>query len=122
MGANEAVQVAELWGEYFNSGDIEGLLSLYEDDAVVPWEGESIKGRDGIRQFLQGFLDTGGKIRFNSSVAFQHGDLALAHNSWKLEGVDQPLEGLTAEILRKQPDGTWKYVVDNPVGAAVLSP
>ncbi len=118
MGASEPGQVAESWAEFFNAGDIDGLMSLYEDDAVVPWEGQSLTG-DALRSFLQGFVDTGGKIRFTGSVAFQHGDIALIHNAWTLDG-DQPMEGMTAEIVRKQADGTWRYVVDNPVGAAVL--
>jgi ketosteroid isomerase-like protein len=43
----------------------------------------------------------------------------LTHNAWTLEG-DAPMEGVTAEVVRKQPDGTWKYAVDNPFGGGVL--
>jgi hypothetical protein len=29
-------------------------------------------------------------------------------------------EGATAEVLRSQPDGTWKFVIDNPDGPALI--
>ena len=37
----------------------------------------------------------------------------LSQRRWK---------GVTAEIVRRQPDGTWKYAIDNPWGGAVLAP
>jgi len=32
----------------------------------------------------------------------------------------EAMEGVTAEIVRRQSDGTWKYLIDNPWGGAVL--
>jgi ketosteroid isomerase-like protein len=57
-----------------------------------------------------------------SATAYRHGDLALTHTHWRVAVPDgEPMEGMTAEIVRRQPDGTWKYAVDNPWGTAVLS-
>ena len=30
------------------------------------------------------------------------------------------MEGATSDVLRKQPDGRWLFVIDNPWGAAIL--
>jgi hypothetical protein len=39
-------------------------------------------------------------------------------------GLDIPgsdsTEGTTAEVVRRQADGTWRYLIDNPFGGAVL--
>lgn len=32
------------------------------------------------------------------------------------DGNPVPLQGATAEILRQQPDGALKYVIDHPFG------
>jgi ketosteroid isomerase-like protein len=119
MGAPEAGQVIGQFEKFFNSGDLDGLMTLYEDDAVVPNEDGVIQGTDGIRAWLQAFIDTGGKLKCSGSAVIPLGDIALTHNKWTLDG-DTPMEGVTAEVVRKQPDGTWKYAIDNPFGGGVL--
>jgi uncharacterized protein (TIGR02246 family) len=120
MGAAEPGQVIEQFEKLFNSGDLEGLLTLYADDCVVPGqEGAVLRGKEAIREWLKAFIDTGAKLSFSGSVVFQAGDIALTHNAWSMSG-DAPMEGVTAEVVRKQADGTWCYIVDNPFGGAVL--
>ena len=56
-----------------------------------------------------------------TTSAVVNGDLALTHTRWRLDIPDgEPMEAVTAEIVRRQPDGTWKYAIDNPWGGAVL--
>jgi ketosteroid isomerase-like protein len=49
------------------------------------------------------------------------GDLALTTSKWVLEGIGADgkparMEGQSAEVARRQPDGTWLFVIDNPYG------
>jgi len=125
MSANEPTQVIEVFAKLFNSGDMDGLMdTLYEDDVVlVPGPGAEVaKGKDAARAVLQEFLNLGGTITIEAAAAYEMGDIALTHSKWKLDvpGADA-MTGTTAEIVRRQPDGSWKYVVDNPWGGAVLS-
>jgi ketosteroid isomerase-like protein len=54
--------------------------------------------------------------------AFNAGDLAYLSNRWSLSGGTMPdgspaeLGAVTAEVARRQPDGTWLYVIDNAWG------
>jgi ketosteroid isomerase-like protein len=58
----------------------------------------------------------------NESVAFEAGDLALVHWSWTMRLTDgREAEGATAEVLRRQADGSWKFLIDNPDGPALIS-
>jgi ketosteroid isomerase-like protein len=34
----------------------------------------------------------------------------------RTDAVD--VQGASAEVIRRQPDGTWRYVIDHPFGAA----
>ncbi len=123
MGASEPAQVIEDFIKLFNSGDLDGLVrDMYEDDAVlVPSPGTSATGKAAIREALQGFLSMGGNITLLGATAMQKGDLALTHSRWRMDvpGAD-PLESTTAEVVRRQPDGSWKYIIDNPWGGSVL--
>ena len=34
---------------------------------------------------------------------------------------DDEMSATTAEVARRQADGTWRYLIDNPHGAGVLA-
>ena len=57
-----------------------------------------------------------------SLLVFVAGDLALMHTPWTMTMPDgSSPAGTTAEVARRQADGSWKYVIDNPDGSAPLS-
>ena len=118
-----AAQIYAEFAKCFNSRDMEGLLDLYEDDAVfVRGPEDHISGRNSLRSALQEFFDTGGIISFKVRHAVQHRDIALLSNEYTLQGTDATGEafkvtGKTAEVLRRQADGRWLYLIDHPSGA-----
>jgi ketosteroid isomerase-like protein len=64
--------------ECINAGNLDSLMMLYESDACFASEpGQFIKGRDGIRQSIQGFVDTRGKLESKIKRVLQASDLAL---------------------------------------------
>lgn len=53
---------------------------------------------------------------------FAAGNLALIHTPWTMRMPDgSSPEGATAEVVRRQSDRTWKYIIDNPDGTALLN-
>lgn len=122
MAATDPDQVISLFVKYFNVQDLDGLLGLYEPDAVMPQPGgEPLVGVDAIRGALQSFLSAGGTMSIDSSAVLETGDLALTHNKWRLvSGGSTLMEGVTAEVVRRGADGTWRYILDNPMGGAIL--
>lgn len=125
MSASSPEQVTEEFIRYFNAGDLDGLVrSLYEDGiAITPTPGApAVTGRAAAREAIKGFLDLGGKMVVEASAILQNGDIALSHVRWRLDipGKDS-IGGVTAEVLRRQPDGTWRYAIDNPFGSSYLT-
>jgi hypothetical protein len=58
-----------------------------------------------------------------SVVAIRNGDLALIHTKVRLTlGGQEPMEAPCGsnEVARRQSDGTWRYVIDNSLGPAML--
>lgn len=121
MTARKATDLIKLFSERFSAGDIDGLMELYEEDAVFPNHHGTHEGAEQIRPVLQGYIDSGASIEFNRQVAFETGDIALVQNGWTLTtpGGDK-VTGVSVEVARKQSDGMWKYTIDSPDGAALL--
>ena len=107
MAAREPNDLERLFVERVNACDLEGLLALYESDAVIAdGDGEVATGLEQIRDFLARFLATGPELPPSlQAPALQSGGIALT--SSRLENGD-----ITAEIARRQPDGSWRWVVD----------
>ena len=55
-------------------------------------------------------------------TVIENGDLALHHCSWRAEGPtgSDGASGRAADALRRQPDGSWLVIIDNPWGTALL--
>jgi len=89
------------------AGDVEGMAALYEPRAVLDCgDGQVIHGRDAIRAFYAGLVAAGRKFDYGDQrPALVSGDLALT--STRL-----PDGSVTAEIARRQGDGTWLWVID----------
>jgi ketosteroid isomerase-like protein len=92
-----------------NKGDVEGLVALYEPDAVLAFPaGQISTGHDTIRRVYQRLLAD--RPRFTPGEqrpALRNGGVALT--STRLTGG-----GATVEVARRQPDGTWLWLIDQP--------
>lgn len=122
MSATKPEEVHELWAKYFNAGDLDGLVSLYERDALfMPQPGQTVSGDVAIRVALHAWL----ALRLKSNLQFQKslesGDLALLFSQWTLSGIGSDgseisMSGQTSDVVRRQADGSWLFVIDNPFG------
>jgi ketosteroid isomerase-like protein len=124
--ANTPEDTGRLLGDAMTSGDLDAALSLYEPNATFAMPagfGEgSVTGLDDLRQALSGFLGMSPELRIDAEKALLSGDMALVIGSWTLkgrdpEGNDIDATGRYADIVRRQPDGSWLFVIDNPNGS-----
>ena len=121
MGASRPDEASQLFEERFASSDLDGLMDLYEEGAVFTNARGAHTGSNAIREVLGGYLSTGASIAMNDSVSFEAGELALVHWAWTMTFPDgRVAEGATAEVLRRQSDGSWKFIIDNPDGPALI--
>jgi ketosteroid isomerase-like protein len=116
----EPGQLGQLFAERVNARDLDGMLALYENTATfVGLDGVSAAGKREIRVRLEGLLAMAPQITAtDSDVVIAH-DVALMCNHWTMKlGVldnDAPsLDGRSTEVARRQSDGSWLYVIDNP--------
>lgn len=120
--AESPLDLHQLWGQRFNAGDIDGLLTLYEPDAVLSVPGgQKSTGSDEIRASLQGFLAMNPKFELQSTDFIKSGDIAIIFSKWTMKATDPggaplDLSGTTSDVARRQADGSWLYVIDVPDG------
>ncbi|MFC4014821.1 YybH family protein [Nonomuraea purpurea] len=95
--------------ERLNAGDVEGLVALYEPDAVLALPGGRVaQGADEIRQAYERLVADGPTFApGRQQPTLRNGDLALT-------SVRLPDGGVTVEVARRQDDGTWLWVIDQP--------
>ncbi len=105
-----------------NSGDLESLLPLYESDAAFVTEpGLLAHGPSGVSEALTGFISMNGTLDLEVTRVLEVDDLALVIGVWSFNGTEpdgEPVQlaARNADVLRRQSDGTWRFVIDNPWG------
>jgi len=107
-------EIHVLFEHAFNTGDVEAILTLYEPGAVLVTGGKAVSGCDSIRDAFTTFLAGGARMKLDTRAVIESGDgLAVLHGAWSL-GPPLATQGLSTEVVRRQPDGSWMFVIDNP--------
>ena len=108
--------------EGINTGDLDSLMTLYEDDACFALQpGQLAKSPESVRQSLRSFIDLKGKLDLKVKRVLQASDLALVTTEWSFSGTGPDgkpvnMAAKSADVLRRHADGTWQFVIDNPWG------
>jgi uncharacterized protein (TIGR02246 family) len=104
-----------------NAGNAAGIAAVYATDAsLLPPNLPLRRGRTAIQAFWAGLLDAYSvKFEIASDMIEGRGDLAYNMGHYRFTAVPKEKnapgiadEGKFVEILKKQLDGNWKYVVD----------
>ena len=107
------------------SGDVETSVALYEPTAVLfSKSGRTMTGLDAIRQNNASLIALKPTFAIDFIKSTISGDGTLATNRMKADLSWKDAEGKlvqasvdTLEVLRKQEDGSWRYIIDDPYGS-----
>ena len=99
----------------FGRGDLEALVALYEPGAVLAVRSGNAIGHDAIRTAYKHLLADRGQMELETSAVLESGDgLAVLHASWTYHRDQEAVSGISTEVVRQQPDGSWLFVIDEP--------
>ncbi len=110
----------EKFASAYNSGILENLNLLFEHDAKVSkHDGSIISGYKNYNSEHKNLLKLGGKMTSTNKFCIQFEDIALLKAEWKIEtenenGEKIVINGTSSEVVRKQNNGDWLYIIDNP--------
>ena len=110
----------------FNRRDLPACVALYETEASVVRlrrdGGTTARGSEGIREVMAGYVGLDPKMSIIVHHVTEAGDVALLRSQWMISGTGKEGKAIVLahhgmEVVRKQPDGSWKFVIDHPFGA-----
>ena len=125
--AKGPAELPRLFAERANVGDLEGLVALYEEGAaMVAPGGAEVGGSEAIRTQLEGLLALEPRVSASEPQVLKAGDVALLSSSWKMsfgqESEGGALQGRSTEVARRQADGSWRYVINDPSSVGLGGP
>lgn len=119
----DPMQIHDAFMTATNAKDVDALLALYDTNGIaVQLDGGQASGPEEMRAMFAGLTSAITHIVGETRKVFVAGDVALSSARWTAEivlpdGSVVEQSGTTAEVSRRQPDGTWRIVIDDPLFA-----
>lgn len=103
----------------FNTGDVATVMSMYDvNGIIVPEPGKPVSGKAQFEEAIKAILSIKGKMEIKTVYCLQTGNLAVGRSEWRItDGQEVKVSAKGIEVMKQQPDGTWKIVVDHAFGA-----
>ena len=117
MQARRPEELPLVFQHHLNAGDVPGLMAGYYAPEVTyaPVPGVILAGPD-VEPAIARLVALGMPIEVTVRHVLENGDTALIVLDWQIPKA--ALSGTATDVARRQPDGTWKCVIDNPHGGA----
>ncbi|MGH2962233.1 MAG: YybH family protein [Microbacterium sp.] len=122
MTARAPEEIHALLEAAFKARDLDAYIDLYDEDAalIVPPEGERVSGKEAIRASVEATFALEPDFRSEVVEKLEGASIALTHARWSLAGTGEdgsPVEmsGRATMVSRRQPNGSWRIVLDNPM-------
>lgn len=119
MSARTPEDLDRLFAEAAANGDADAIAALYEPGALMLGEDGDASGRDAIRTAIAGLASLKPSLTMNVTKTVTAGDIAIVYNDWSTsmpgpDGNSVAMSGKAIEVCRRQPDGSWLMVIDDP--------
>lgn len=124
--SRDVIETVEKMTMAFHAKDMAGVLAAYEPNATVLFEpGVETKVKSEFEEKFNGFFQISPTFTYGGHQAVVQGDIAVHFAPWTMtgtapDGTEIKQTGLSVAVLRKQADGNWLMVIDNPHGQHLL--
>ena len=115
----KATEVHARLADAFNTGDVNTVLSMYEETAIlVPEPGKPVSGRAKLEEAVKGILAIKGKMEIKTVYCLQAGNVAVGRSEWSItDNGEVKISAKGSELMKQKSDGTWTIAVDHAFGA-----
>ncbi len=111
----------------FQNKEIDAVMACYEPNATVVFEPESpVNDTNVLREMFTAMSMANPVFTYSGHEVFIAGNIATHIAPWEMTAKTQDGEtikqnGLSIAVLRKQPDGRWLIVIDDPHGQFLMT-
>ena len=119
-----ARRVDEIFQEAMNECDLDKAMSLYAENAVFVQEPgkPALTGLDNIRKVIEEFQAIKPELKVEVLQFIEVDDVAFFTLKWDIkgtspEGKEINVSSYDGNVVKRQPDGSWKTLIDNPFHA-----
>ncbi len=111
----------------FQNKNINEVMACYEPNAVVVFEPESpVSDSNVLKEMFTGMAMANPVFTYSGHEVFITGNIATHIAPWKMtakaaDGSEIKQNGLSIAVLRKQEDGKWLMLLDNPHGQFLMN-
>jgi len=120
------LKVIENMTSSFHNSDIEGIMASYEQNATIMFEpGKPTSDPTVLREMFNRAFTLNPKFEYSGHEVFISDDIAVHYAPWTMtgktpDGTSIEQSGLSVAVLRRQPNGKWLMVIDNPHGQNLM--
>lgn len=113
--------------EAIGKEDLDAAVAMYEPNATfVVSTDQVVTGQAAIREVMQGFIAAKATFNIEAVTAVPSADGSVAVTRVKGSSTSPGPDGKpvttplhSVEVVRKQPDGTWLFIIDDPSGEGI---
>lgn len=123
----DVLEAIEKMTAAFENKDIDGVMACYEPKAVVVFEPETpVSDTEVLREMFTGMSMMNPVFTYSGHEVFITGNIATHIAPWRMtakgpDGAEIKQSGLSIAVLRKQEDGKWLMMLDNPHGQFLMN-
>ena len=103
----------------FNTGCVDTVLSMYDfNGIIVPEPNKPVSGRQQFEEAIKAILSIKGTMEIKTVYCLETNGLAVGRSEWNItDGDEVKVSAKGIEVMKQQPDGTWKIIIDHAFGA-----
>jgi ketosteroid isomerase-like protein len=122
MAARTPEDCDRLFAEHLNAGELGAVVALYEEGATYVLRDGVAAGPEAIRPVIERLIAGKPHLACHVGRVVRCGTgLALLYNDWTFsspgpDGAPVVRTGRALELVRRQADGTWRFLIDDPHG------
>lgn len=122
----EVLQAVQQMTDAFHQKDIDGVMSSYESNALVVFDPQNpIQDAELLKEkFVQSF-GISPRFEYRGHEVFVNGDIGVHLAPWTMtgtapDGTAIQQTGLSIAVLRRQKNGEWLMIFDDPHGQFLM--
>lgn len=128
MSSNQEkiISIVSQMSKAMQQGKLDEVMSAYESTATLVASPDTFVSGLAFKEAMNGYVSMKPVFTMPKHEVIESGDIALHIAPWTMKAIDPSTgneitqNGLSLAVFRKQKDGGWLMVIDNPFGDNLL--